>query len=456
MRSSRPSRSAEWRARDRRVLWHPFTQHSAWDEEDFPVIDRAEGSWLVDLDGKRYLDGVSSMWCTAAGHLNPRIVRAIARQLRHLDHATFLGLTNVPAVQLAEKLLAKAPRGLARAFYSDNGSTAVEIALKMALQYWAQTGRPARTKFISLSEAYHGDTAGAMSVGGVDVFLNAYRPLLFPTIKAPTTYSYRCPKATSLEACAAHCIEDLRALLERHADELAGVVMEPVVQGAGGMIVQPPGFVKSVEELCRKHDTFLILDEVMTGFGRTGTLFACEQDGVRPDLMAISKGLTGGFMPLAATLATKRIFEGFLGEVKDRKALYHGHTYTGNPIGCAAALATLESFEKDRIVEKLPPRIEALGKGLRPLQDHPKVGEIRQRGLLAGIELVANRKTKESFPYEKRTGHRVILEARKRGAILRPLADVIVVMPPLTASIAEIRRLSRIVVESIISVLGIS
>ena len=449
MRSSRRSRSAEWRARDRKVLWHPFTQHTAWDEEDFPVIDRAQGSWLFDLDGKKYLDGVSSMWCTAAGHLHPKVVRAISRQLRKLDHATFLGLTNVPAIQLAEKLLAKAPRGLARVFYSDNGSTAVEIALKMALQYWAQTGRPARTKFISLSEAYHGDTAGAMSVGGVDVFLDAYRPLLFPTIKAPTTYSYRCTKASTLDACAAHCVEDLRSLLDRHADEVAGVVMEPVVQGAGGMIVQPSGFVKSVEELCRKHDTFLILDEVMTGFGRTGTFFACEQDGVRPDLMAISKGLTGGFMPLAATLATKRIFEGFLGEVKDRKALYHGHTYTGNPLGCAAALATLEAFEGDRILEKLPPKIEALRKGLRPLEDHPNVGEIRQRGLLAGIELVANRKTRESFPYEKRTGHRVILEARKRGAILRPLGDVIVVMPPLTTTLTDLRRLTNIVVGSV-------
>jgi adenosylmethionine-8-amino-7-oxononanoate aminotransferase len=223
--------------------------------------------------------------------------------------------------------------------------------------------------------------------------------------------------------------------------------MEPVVQGAGGMIVQPPGFVKSVEELCRKHDALLILDEVMTGFGRTGTFFACEQDGARPDLMAVSKGLTGGFMPLAATLATKRIFEGFLGDVKDRRALYHGHTYTGNPLGCAAALATLEAFDKDKIIEKLPPKIEALRRGLEPLEDHPNVGEIRQRGLLAGIELVANRKTRESFPYEKRTGHRVILEARRRGAILRPLADVIVVMPPLTTSLADLRRLTGIVVD---------
>jgi adenosylmethionine-8-amino-7-oxononanoate transaminase len=454
MRSSRSSRSAEWRARDRKVLWHPFTQHTAWDEEEFPVIAKARGSRLVDLDGRSYLDGVSSMWCTSAGHLNPRIVRALRRQLATLDHATFLGLTNVPAIELAEKLLAKAPRGLARVFYSDNGSTAVEIALKMALQYWKQAGRPGRTKFVSLSEAYHGDTAGAMSVGGVDVFLDAYRPLLFPTLKAPTTYGYRCSKASTLDACAAHCVDDLRAILESHADEVAGVVMEPVVQGAGGMIVQPPGFVKSVEDLCRKHDVFLILDEVMTGFGRTGTLFACEQDGVRPDLMAVSKGLTGGFLPLAATLATKRIFEGFLGEVKDRRALYHGHTYTGNPLGCAAALGTLEAFDKDRILEKLPPKIEALRAGLRPLEDHPNVGEIRQRGLLAGIELVSNRETREPFPYEKRTGHRVILEARRRGAILRPLADVIVMMPPLTSTAAEVRQLTKIAVESIRAVFG--
>lgn len=447
------TKSASWRARDRRVIWHPFTQHSAWDEEEFPVIAKARGSWLFDLEGRRYLDGVSSMWCTAAGHLNPRVVRALRRQLATLDHATFLGLTNVPAIELAEKLLAKAPRGLARVFYSDNGSTAVEIALKMALQYWSQAGRPSRTKFISLSESYHGDTAGAMSVGGVEVFLNAYRPLLFPTLKAPTTYSYRCRKASTLDGCATHCVADLRALLERHSDEVAGVVMEPVVQGAGGMIVQPPGFVKSVEELCRARDVFLILDEVMTGFGRTGTLFACEQDGVRPDLMAISKGLTGGFLPLAATLATRRIFEGFLGEVKDRRALYHGHTYTGNPLGCAAAIATLESFEKDRILEKLPPKVEALRAGLRPLEDHPNVGEIRQRGLLAGIELVADRKTREPFPYEKRTGHRVILEARRRGAILRPLGDVVVLMPPLTSTVSEIRRLAGIAQDSLKTVL---
>ena len=453
-RRSPGSSSASWRARDRKVLWHPFTQHAAWEEEDFPIIDRAQGSWLIDLEGRRYLDGVSSMWCTAAGHRNPRISRALARQLRRLDHATFLGLSNVPAIELAEKLLAKAPRGLARVFYSDNGSTAVEIALKMAIQYWRQNGRPARTTFVALTEAYHGDTVGAMSVGGVEPFLAAYRPLLFSTIHAPTTYSYRCPRASSLEACAAHCLEDLAAILATRADEVAGVVMEPGVQGAGGMIIQPPGFVKEVERLCRRHDTFLILDEVMTGFGRTGTMFACERDDARPDLMAISKGLTGGFLPLAATLATERIFRGFLGEIRDRRALYHGHTYTGNPLGCAAALATLEVFEKDRILERLPAKIAALRKGLEPLESHPRVGEIRQLGLLAGIEVVKDKTTREAYRYEERTGHRVILEARRRGAILRPLGDVIVAMPPLTSSIREITRLTDIIVRSIRTVLG--
>lgn len=418
------------------------------------MIERAEGSWLVDLEGRRYLDGVSSMWCTSLGHRNPRITRAIVRQLRKLDHATFLGLTHPPAIELAEKLLARAPRGLSRVFYSDNGSTAMEIALKMAVQFWGQNGRPERTKFVALTEAYHGDTVGAMSIGGVDPFLNAYRPLLFPTLRAPTTYSYRCTKASTPGGCAAHCVEDLAAILEKHANEVAGVVMEPGVQGAGGMIVQPPGFVKSVEELCRKHDIFLILDEVMTGFGRTGTMFACEHDGVRPDLMAVSKGLTGGFLPLAATLATERIYRGFLGETRERRALYHGHTYTGNPLGCSAALAALEAFDKERVLERLPAKIEALRSGLAPLARHERVGEIRQLGLLAGIELVKDKSTRESFRYEDRTGHHVILEARRRGAILRPLGDVIVLMPPLTSTLGEIRRLTKVVRDSIHAVLG--
>lgn len=452
MPSKRADRSASWRARDRKVLWHPFTQHAAWDEEEFPVIERARGSWLIDVDGRRYLDGVSSMWCANVGHANPHVTRAVARQLKRLEHATFLGLTHPAAIEYAEKLLAIAPRNLSRVFYSDNGSTAVEIALKMAVQFWAQSGRPTRRRFVALAGAYHGDTVGAMSVGGVDVFLERYRSLLFPTVLSPAPYAYRWTGAPSLEECGRQCLERLDAAVKAQADEVAGVVTEPVVQGAGGMIVQPPGFVKGVEEICRKHDVLFILDEVMTGFGRTGTMFACEQDDARPDLMAVSKGMAGGYLPFAATLATERIFRAFLGGVEERKVLYHGHTYTGNPLGCAAGLGVLEAFAGQRVMERLPERIEALRKGLAPLAGHPNVGEIRQRGLVAGIELVKDRRTREEFPYARRTGHRVALECRKRGVILRPLADVLVVMPPLTTTAEEIRTLTRVVREAVRSV----
>lgn len=445
MASKRSDRSAPWRARDRKVLWHPFTQHTAWDEEEFPVIERARGAWLIDVEGRRYLDGVSSMWCANLGHGNPHVSRAVATQLKRLEHATFLGLTHPPAVEYAEKLLAIAPRNLSRVFYSDNGSTAVEIALKMAVQFWAQSGRPSRNRFVALAGAYHGDTVGAMSVGGVDVFLDRYRSLLFPTVLSPAPYAYRWRGSPTLEACGRTCLERLDATLAAQADEVAGVILEPVVQGAGGMIVQPPGFVKGVERLCRRHDVLFILDEVMTGFGRTGTMFAGEQDDAQPDLMAVSKGMAGGYLPFAATLATERVFRAFLGAIDERKVLYHGHTYTGNPLGCAAGLGVLRAFAKQRILEHLPGRIEALRKGLAPLADHPHVGEIRQRGMVVGIELVKDRDTREEFPYAQRTGHRVAVECRKRGVILRPLADVVVVMPPLTSTVGEIRRLTQAV-----------
>ncbi len=448
------ARSESWRRRDRKVLWHPFTQHSTWEDDDFPVIERAKGSWLVDVDGRRYLDGVSSMWCASVGHGNPHVTGSIARQLRKLEHATFLGLSNVPAIEYAERLVALAPRGLSRVFYSDNGSTAVEVALKMAVQYWQQSGRPERRSFVALAEAYHGDTVGAMSVGGVPVFLDRYRSMLFPTRLSPTTYSYRWPGGPTLEECGELALARLDRLLTKVGRTTAGVVMEPVVQGAGGMIVQPPGFVKGVERLCRKHGTLLILDEVMTGFGRTGPMFASERDGARPDLVAVSKGMAGGYLPFAATLATERIFRAFLGRLEERKVLYHGHTYTGNPLGCAAALGVLDALERGRVLEGLPAKVELLRRGLEPLLGHANVGEIRLAGLLAGIEIVKDRRTRESFAYEARTGHRIIREARRRGAILRPLADVVVVMPPLTTSARELRDLVSIVRESIGAVLG--
>ncbi len=445
-----PSRKSDaWRARDRRVLWHPFTQQKLWMEEDFPVIVSGKGSTLVDADGRRYLDGVSSLWCNLHGHARQELNRAMKKQLDRVAHATFLGLTNPPAIELAERLVDLAPKGLTRVFYSDNGSTAVEAALKMAFQYWQQNGQPARKKFITFEAGYHGDTLGAVSVGGVDTYRGLFKPLLFPTIKAPTTYAYRCERAQSLEDCGKHCIQDLEAILKTHAREVAGVVIEPLIQAAGGMITQPQGFLTGVRHLCTRHGVLLIVDEVMTGFGRTGRMFACEHEGVTPDLMAVSKGLTGGYLPLAATLATEKIYAGFLGEVQDRRAFSHGHTYTGNPLACAAALASLEILRRGKVLEKTRKKIHLFGNLLQDLYTMDAVGDIRTCGLIAGIELVADPAKKTPFPPERRAGHRVVLEARRRGAILRPLGDTIVLMPPLSITDAELKRLVAIAVDSI-------
>ncbi len=452
-RSSKPSGksrggSAAWRARDRKVVWHPFTQQQLWETEDFPVIVRARGCRLEDADGRKYLDGVSSLWCNTLGHGRREVVGAMKRQLDRVAHATYLGLTNPPSIELAERLLGVAPKGLARVFYSDNGSTAVEVALKMAFQYWRQNGRPQRTKFVRLDAAYHGDTVGTMSLGGIDLYHGAYKPLFFPTIQAPSTYAYRCPQAKTLEDCGRHCLDEIEGILKVHSKEVAGLVLEPVVQGAGGMITQPPGFVKGLRKLCDRYDVFLIADEVLTGFGRTGRMFACEHDGVRPDFLCLSKGLTGGLLPLAATLTTERVYEGFLGEIKDGRTFYHGHTYTGNPLACAAAGAVLDVFEKDRILEKLPMKIHRLGNLLQEFYAIERVGDIRQAGLLAGIELVKDPATKEPFPGELRVGHQVTLEARQRGLITRSLGNTLVIMPPLTITERELEQLAGALLES--------
>jgi len=448
-RSSKPSgKSESWRARDRKVLWHPFTQQKLWMEEDFPVIARGKGATLVDADGRTYLDGVSSLWCNVHGHARREINAAMKKQLDLVAHATFLGLTNPPAIELGEKLVALAPKGLTRVFYSDNGSTAVEVALKMAFQYWQQNGKPARTKFVTLDSGYHGDTVGAMSVGGVELFHGVYKSLLFRTIRGPATYAYRCGKAKTLAECGRHCLEEIEGILKAHGHEVAALVVEPLIQGAGGMITQPPGFVKSLRSLCDRYDVFMIADEVMTGFGRLGRMFACELEGVTPDFMAISKGLTGGYLPLAATLTTDRVYEGFLGDFKDRRTFFHGHTYTGNPLACAGALAAIGIFERDNLLEKTRKKIHLLGNLLQDFYTIDQVGDIRTCGLIAGIELVKDPESKEPYPSELRLGHRVTLEARKRGVIVRPLGDTLVLMPPLVITDRELDRLVVAVVES--------
>jgi adenosylmethionine-8-amino-7-oxononanoate aminotransferase len=424
--------TAELAALDRRCVWHPFTQQRAWEHEEQPLmIDGAEGTTLYDTDGRAYIDGVSSLWCNVHGHRHPQIDAAVRAQLDRVAHSTMLGLSHPGAVELAARLVELAPPGLARVFYSESGSSAVEIALKMAFQHWAQRGEPQRTEFVCLREAYHGDTIGSVSVGGIDLFHSLYRPLLFEAHQAEP-------------GDAAHMEE----LLERRGERVAAVIVEPLVQGAAGMLVHPDGYLRAVRELCDRHGVLLICDEVATGFGRTGTMFACEQEGVSPDLMCVAKGLTGGYLPLAATLATEHVYESFLGEHAEFKTFFHGHTYTGNPLACAAALATLDVFGAERTLERLAPKIELLAGLLdRQVAPIPAVAEIRRRGLMVGIEL-------DGFPIEARIGHRVTLAARRRGAIVRPLGDVIVLMPPLAIVETELARLVEITAASIAEVTG--
>ncbi|MDI6855006.1 MAG: adenosylmethionine--8-amino-7-oxononanoate transaminase [Deltaproteobacteria bacterium] len=427
-------------------LWHPFTQMQGFRREELLIITRGEGVYLYDYQGRRYLDGVSSLWCNVHGHRRPELDQAVREQLDNLAHSTLLGLAHPAAVTLARRLAEISPPGLAKVFFSDNGSTAVEVALKIAFQYWRQRGRPEKQLFLKLSQAYHGDTLGAVSVGGIPLFHEIYRPLLFDTLEAPTTYCYRCPQQ---ENCQEQCLAKLEEMVAVHHQELAAVILEPVMQGAAGMIAQPPGYIRRVREVTEEFKVLLITDEVATGFGRTGRMFACEHEDVSPDLLCVSKGITGGYLPLAATLATDEIYDAFLGEFQEFKAFFHGHTYTGNPLAAACALASLEVFEKDRVLANLAPKIELFRQRLNEMGAHRHVGDIRQRGFMTGIELVQDKDTKRPFPIERRTGHRVILAARKLGAILRPLGDTIILMPPLCISPAELEDLCRITLEAI-------
>ncbi len=412
---------------DRDHLWHPFTQQRGWEREEPLIVERAEGTDVIDIEGRRYIDGVSSLWCNVHGHRHPMIDSAVRAQLDKVAHSTMLGLTHPAAAELAARLVEIAPPGLSRVFYSDSGSTAAEIALKMAFQYWQQQGgeHTRKTKFVALRDAYHGDTVGSVSVGGIELFHSLYRPLLFDTLKAEPGD-----------------VAGMERLLVENEGEVAAVVMEPLVQGAAGILVHPEGYLHAVRELCDRRGVLLILDEVATGFGRTGRMFACEHEDVAPDLLCLAKGITGGYLPLAATLATERVYEGFLGEFEEFRTFFHGHTYTGNPLACAAALATLDVFEQERTLERLQPKLALLAALLEPLEAHPAVSEVRRRGTMTGIELAG-------FPLEARMGHQVTLEARRRGAIVRPLGDVVVLMPPLSISEADLTRLVAITAEAI-------
>ena len=433
----------------RRYIWHPFTQMAEWEKEPPLIIERGKGVYLFDVYGKRYLDAVSSIWVNLHGHRKAAIDRALKNQIDKIAHSTLLGLTHRPAIRLAKKLVALAPPGLAKVFFSDNGSTAMEVALKIAFQYWDHRGKTGKTKFLSLINAYHGDTVGSVSLGGIELFHGLYSPLLFPTYKVGAPYCYRCFLNKTHPECRLACTDEVEKVLSQHHDEIPAVVVEPMIQGAAGMVTWPPGYLRKIRDLCTRYDVLLIADEVFTGFGRTGTMFACEHEGVTPDLMAVAKGLTGGYMPLAATLVTQEIYDAFLGEYREFKTFFHGHSYTGNQLGCAAALTSLGVFEKERVLSRLQSKISALTEELKPLRGHPHVGEIRQIGLVAAVELVKNRTTKEPYLLEERRGHRVAREALKRGMIIRPLGNVVPLLPPLSVTIPQLRKMTSILKESI-------
>ncbi|HTN75639.1 MAG TPA: adenosylmethionine--8-amino-7-oxononanoate transaminase, partial [Pirellulaceae bacterium] len=406
---------------------------------------------LVDIAGREYLDGVSSLWCNVHGHCHPHLNAAIIAQLQKVAHVTSLGMSNPTTIELAKRLVDLAPDGLNHVFFSDCGATAVEVALKMAFQYWRQCAppQPARTKYIALDAAYHGDTIGSVSVGGVARFHEMFQPLLFEVLRLPTPDGYRLPAGVTPENACAHYLGQLEALLQAHHQEVAALVIEPLVQAAAGMVMHPVGYLRGVRELTKKYGVLLIADEVAVGMGRTGQMFACEHEQVAPDFLCLAKGLTGGYMPVAATLATDEIWQAFLGDYSASKTFFHGHTYGGNPLGCAAAVATLELFEQEQTLANLQPKIARLGEHLARISQHPHVGDVRQRGLLGAIELVQDRATKQPFPWSEKRGMRVCEHALTQGVWLRPLGNVLVIMPPLAISLAELDRICLAVEEGI-------
>jgi adenosylmethionine-8-amino-7-oxononanoate aminotransferase len=413
-----------------------------WERDQPIIISRGEGSWLIDTDGNRYLDGVASMWTNVHGHCRRELNEALKAQVDRLEHSTLLGLAGEQSILLARRLAENTPPGLERVFYSDNGSTAMEVAVKMAFQYQLHKGRGERQRFITFRNAYHGDTLGAVSVGGIDIYHGTFRPLLFETIQAPSPYCYRCELGCSDPgSCGMKCLNTLQSLMEQYGSKCAGLVIEPLLQGAGGMIVQPPGFLRRVRELCDQYGVLMIVDEVATGFGRTGRMFACEHEAVVPDIMALSKGIAAGYLPIAATVTTEEVYGAFMGEYAELKTFFHGHTFTGNPLACAVALRSLELFESDRLLETMQPKIARLSERLHSIAGLPHVGDTRQCGLAAGIELVEDKATKRAYPWEQKTGIRVCLEARKLGIFSRPLGNTVVIFPPLVISPVELEFL---------------
>ncbi|MEG9295458.1 adenosylmethionine--8-amino-7-oxononanoate transaminase [Mangrovibacillus sp. Mu-81] len=429
-------------------LWLPFTQMKDYDADPL-VIESGEGVYLRDIYGNEYLDAYSSLWLNVHGHRNEEINSAIKEQLDKIAHSTLLGASNIPSILLAEKLIDLSPEKLKRVFYSDSGATSVEIAIKMAYQYWQNIGRPDKQKFITLKNAYHGDTVGAISVGKVDIFHRVYKSLMFHTLVAPFPDVYHHPELTDEDEIRDQALQELELILEEHHHEIAGMTVESLIQGAGGMNIMPKGYFKGVEQLCKKYNVLLIVDEVATGFGRTGKMFAVEHEDVQPDIMMVAKGITGGYLPIAATLTTEEIYKAFYDDYTSLKTFFHGHSYTGNQLGCAAALANLEIYERERIIEQTQEKTTIIQNLLEPLKSHPHVRNIRQLGMICGIELVADKDSKKPFLWEDRVGYQTTLKMRELGMLTRPIGDTIVFMPPLAANEEELKKMVDIMNEAI-------
>ncbi|RXT06991.1 adenosylmethionine--8-amino-7-oxononanoate transaminase [Ammoniphilus sp. CFH 90114] len=436
--------------KSRKHLWLPFTQMKDYDANPL-IIESGEGVKLKDTEGKEYYDAFSSVWLNVHGHRKKELDEAIRQQLDRIAHSTLLGMTNIPATELAERLVKIAPPGLTRVFYSDSGAASVEIALKMAFQYWQNRGIKKKSKFVTMKNGYHGDTIGAISVGSIDIFHQVYQPLLFDSYKVSYPYVYRHPSGDAT-ICRDACLAELEQLLMEHHEDIAAIILEPMMQGAGGMVLMPEGYLAGAARLCRKYDVLLIADEVATGFGRTGEMFACDHEQVTPDIMTAGKGLTGGYLPVAVTMTTERIYEAFYADYTELKTFFHGHSYTGNQLGCAVALANLELFEQMNLIEQVQEKAAYVKKLLSSFQELKHVGDIRQIGLMCGLELVADKETKQPFEWANRTGYQVSLKLRELGMLTRPMGDTIVFMPPLSSRDSELTEMVDILRQGILSV----
>ncbi|WP_426944245.1 adenosylmethionine--8-amino-7-oxononanoate transaminase [Pseudomonas oryzihabitans] len=439
----------DWMRRDLEVLWHPCTQMK--DHEQLPVIPirRGEGVWLEDFEGKRYLDAVSSWWVNVFGHANPRINDRIKAQVDQLEHVILAGFSHQPVIELSERLVALTPAGLDRVFYADNGSSCIEVALKMSYHYWRNVGQPDKRRFVTLTNSYHGETVAAMSVGDVALFTETYQGLLLDTLKVPSPDCYLRPEGMDWEEHSRQMFVHMERTLAEHHASVAAVIVEPLIQGATGMRMYHPVYLRLLREACDRYGVHLIHDEIAVGFGRTGTMFACEQAGIRPDFLCLSKALTGGYLPLAACLTTDAVYQAFYDDYHTLRAFLHSHSYTGNPLACAAALATLDIFAQDDVIEANKPLARRMAEATAHLAEHPQVGEVRQTGMALAIEMTADKARRTPYPWQERRGLAVYQHALSRGALLRPLGNVVYFLPPYVITPEQIDFLAEVASEGI-------